>query len=217
MEENISPENRIFEVLKRNTLIVVLIGVGSVLSAIGLIQYFTSNSDRGVEFVAGAESKSQQVAGEVTTTQITVDVEGEVKIPGVYRLSKEARIKDALDAAGGLSSNADKEYISKKLNLAQKVTDGGKIYIPATGEGAPVKTGQTTDAFVSALVSEPQNSLIDINSASESQLDTLPKVGPVTAQKIIGNRPYASIEDLVSKKIVTQKTLDQIKDRITVQ
>lgn len=216
MEENISSENSIFEVLRRNIFIVVLIAVGSVLSVIGLIQYFASNSDHGVEFVAGAESKSQQVAGEATT-QITVDVEGEVKAPGVYRLSKEARVKDALDAAGGLSTNADQEYISKRLNLAQKIIDGGKIYIPAIGEGSPVQAGQTTDAFVSALASESQNSLIDINSASESQLDTLPKVGPVTAQKIIGNRPYASIEELVSKNVVTQKVFDGFKDKVTVQ
>jgi len=209
-------ENRIFEVLKRNIFIVVLIGVGSVLSVIGLIQYFTSNSNSGVEFVAGSESKSQQVAGESTAAQIAVDVEGEVKTPGVYKLSKDARIKDALDAAGGLGSNADQEYISKKLNLAQKVIDGGKIYIPAIGE-SPAQVVQAANAFVQAQTSEPQNSLIDINSAGESQLDTLPKVGPVTAQKIISNRPYTSIEDLVSKKIVTQKTLDQIKDRITVQ
>jgi competence protein ComEA len=148
-----------------------------------------------------------------------VDVEGQVQKPGVYKVSDGARLQDALIAAGGMSSIADREYISKHLNLAQKVVDGGKIYIPGIDE----KTTDTpvsidSDSNISSTNTLGDNSgLININSSSAEQLDTLPKVGAVTAQKIISGRPYISTDELVSKKILGQKTYDGLKDKITAE
>lgn len=109
-------------------------------------------------------------------------------------------------AAGGLSARADREWVAKNLNLAMKLTDGAKVYVPAFGEnaGAP----GSSEALVSGT--------ININTGSASELDGLPGVGPVTAQKIIDNRPYSSVQDLLSKKAVNQKVFDNIKDKISV-
>ena len=95
-----------------------------------------------------------------------------------------------------------------------------KVYIPALGEISTPSTN--TSVAVSSLVSEESTSefisgLININSASESELDTLPKVGPATAKKIITSRPYANIEELVVKKVLGQKTYEGLKDKITAE
>ncbi len=72
----------------------------------------------------------------IQAKQITIDVEGAVINPGIYKLNKDATIQDALIAAGGLSSNADRIQVAKSLILASKVVDGGKIYIPFVGDTA---------------------------------------------------------------------------------
>lgn len=152
---------------------------------------------------------------------IILDVEGAVMNPGVYELKKNARLQDALIAAGGLSDKADREKVAKGLNLASKVVDGGKIYIPFVGESSSVAIGGSTslaqagDSTDQSVMGD-QTGLININSATEQQLDSLPGVGIVTAGKIINNRPYARIEDLLSKKAVGQSVFGKIKDKISV-
>ena len=184
---------------------------------LGVFQYLASKSDSSdIEFIS-SENQTTDVKGVSTTNKISVDVEGKVLHPGVYTLSEGARIKDALIAAGGLSSSADRVYVSKHLNQAQKVIDGGKIYIPALGE---VKTANisvdtnTMEMSNSSASTVESIGMININTASESELDALPKVGPVTAKKIISARPYSNINELVSKKILGQKTFEGLKEKI---
>lgn len=131
---------------------------------------------------------------------IYVDVSGAVVKPGVYAVSSEARVGEVLKQAGGLTAKADPEFVAHSLNLAQKVTDGMKLYIPAKGESAPVQAGGGT---------------ININSASQSQLEALPGVGPVTAAAIISKRPYGDIAELQSKKVVSNAVYDKIKSKIS--
>lgn len=141
---------------------------------------------------------------------ITVDVSGAVNKSGVYQLQDGARIEDAIVAAGGFSNLANQEYISKYLNLAQKLSDGGKVYVPSEGEQAQAVSGGVI-AGVAA-----QGSNININTASESELDSLSGVGPVTASKIISGRPYETVEELLNKKIVSKAVFEKIKDQIVV-
>lgn len=144
--------------------------------------------------------------------QISVDVSGAVANPGVYQLSSESRVEDAIKTAGWFSEKANGEYISKYLNLAQKISDGMKIYIPVQGEsGVPSGGGAVTG------VSTNSNSgPINVNSASQSELEALPGIGPVTAAKIISGRPFQKTEDLLSRKIVPKNTFEKIKDSIVV-
>lgn len=137
---------------------------------------------------------------------ISVDVSGAVNKPGVYQLIMGSRIEEAISAAGGFSETANGEYISKYLNMAQKLSDGSKIYVPIAGETAG--TSATTGVMVEAKV--------NINTATQAELEALPGIGPVTASKIISDRPYQKVEDLFSKKIVSKAVFEKIKDSLVL-
>lgn len=134
---------------------------------------------------------------------ITVDVEGAVIHPGVYTLPGGARLEDAITAAGGLESDADEELFAKTMNRAMKLVDGGKIYVPSLSSPSLGTLGSVSN-------------LISVNTASQSELESLPGIGPVTAQKIIANRPYQTLEELVGKKAVGAALFEKIKDKISL-
>lgn len=191
--------------IREHYLPLLLMALGFVLLSGGLIYSLNANSGKpsdDIQFESGETVKDKNIE-----QKITIDVEGAVINPGIYSLSSSSRIKDALIAAGGLSSGADREWMEKNLNLALKLSDSAKIYIPRIGDPS---AGSGQEGVVSV------SGLININSASSSELDSLPGIGPITAQKIIDNRPYSSIEDLKSKKIVGQSVFDKIKDKIGV-
>lgn len=142
---------------------------------------------------------------------IKVDISGAVKNPGVYSLASTDRIEDLVKKAGGFESSASAEYISKQLNLSQKISDGQKVYIPFEGE--------SFDSLSSLKVvgsTGVGSSIVGINSGGLSELDTLPGVGPVTAQKIIDGRPYSEVNDLIIKKVVSKAVFEKIKDLVNV-
>lgn len=141
---------------------------------------------------------------------ITVDVSGAVNKPGVYQLKEGQRIEDAVSLAGGFSSDANSEYVAKVLNLATKLVDGSKIYVPKVGEGV------SSTSNVSGVSATNTATKININSASSSELDTLPGIGEVTAQKIISGRPYQTTDELLTKKVVSKSVYDKIKDQLVV-
>lgn len=142
---------------------------------------------------------------------IKIDVSGAVLNPGVYELKSSDRIQEALIKAGGLAENADRVWVAKNLNLAQKLTDGAKIYIPSQTENSNPSSGLSNLGDLGNL-----SHLININTASAEELDTLSGVGPATAQKIISGRPYETIDDLLNKKIVGKSVFEKIKDKISV-
>ncbi len=143
-----------------------------------------------------------------TQKTISVDVSGAVLKPGVYQLNEGSRIEDSIKAAGGFSDDSNKEYISKYLNMAQKLSDGTKIYVPLDGEMTVNTSGGTSAAGAST------QSKLNINTSSQSELETLSGIGPVTASKIISARPYQSIDELTSKKIVSKAVFEKIKDSL---
>ena len=148
----------------------------------------------------------------VSAGKVTVDVSGAVATPGVYQLGTDARVEDAIRAAGGLNDKANAEYISKSLNMAQKLTDGVKLYIPFEGDPTvPVISGSA-----GAVSGIRTSGIISINSASQAELEALPGIGPVTASKIISGRPYGKIEDLLNQKIVGKAVFEKIKDNISI-
>lgn len=158
----------------------------------GLIQLLSHKEDREA-IVLETAPKSE------LTEKIAIDVAGAVLKPGVYKLASDARIQDGLVAAGGISEDADRAWIDRYINLAAKVADGTKIYIPFKGENMVGNTSST----------------ININSASQSGLESLSGIGPVAAEKIIANRPYGAIDELLTKKVVGKSVFEKIKDHIT--
>lgn len=153
-----------------------------------------------------------------SSSTIFVDLQGAVEKPGVYELPVDARINDLLIRAGGLSASADREWVSKNINLAQKLTDGIKIYIPSRQEvnrfGGPGLS--TAVGGEVAGISAETSRKININTASQSQLESLWGIGKVRARAIIDNRPYQTIEELVSKAKIPQGVFEKIKNQITV-
>lgn len=187
--------------------------IGIVLLIIGLIQLYSSN--KSSSDVAEQQQKTNHNATQSASIlfSMQVDIEGAVVHPGVYKMSQNARVQDALIAAGGLSASADRQIVAKSLNLAAKLTDGIKVYVPKIGEeGAPSTIGSVNNQ---GTVLGQQTGPININSASADELDSLSGVGPVTAQKIIAGRPYGSVDDLLAKKVVSQSVFAKIKDKIT--
>jgi competence protein ComEA len=204
-----------YSLFLKNNWIALSVGiVGMMLLSYGLIGLLvSSSSSKDIIFEEGDKSSQETSNGSKNsnTKEIMVDVGGAVVSPGVYSLPQDSRIKDALIAAGGLSSTADRDWIAKNLNLAAKVIDAGKLYIPFTGENI-----RSASSYSSMGNSSVMSGLININSASEKELDSLSGIGPVTAQKIINGRPFQAVEDLLSKKIVSSKVFEQIKNKITV-
>ncbi|WKZ48770.1 MAG: helix-hairpin-helix domain-containing protein [Anaerolineales bacterium] len=146
-----------------------------------------------------------------TDTPIVVHITGAVPRPGVYALPKGARVQDAISAAGGFLADADKTGI----NLAQLLEDGEQLDIPF-GEGASlvIPTPEVEN------VDPGETELININTASQFQLESLPGIGPTTAQKIIDyreeNGPFSTIEEIMDVSGIGPGTFERIKDLITV-
>ncbi|MDQ3008343.1 MAG: helix-hairpin-helix domain-containing protein [bacterium] len=139
---------------------------------------------------------------------IIVDIRGAVDQPGVYKVKYGDRVAQAVAEAGGLSPAADARHVTQNLNLAERVSDGQKIYIPFASESAKISTAPSIN-------SESSNG-ISLNSAPQSVLESLPSIGEKRAASIIENRPYTNIDELISKEIVTEKIFAEIKSMVTL-
>jgi competence protein ComEA len=143
---------------------------------------------------------------------LVVDVEGAVVRPGLVSVPPGGRVGDAVELAGGFAANVDLEATAGMLNLAQEVTDGLKVVVPAIGAAAPVSGGTGT-------APDAAGGPIDLNRASEAQLDSLPGVGPATIAKIVAAReemPFATTDELRSRGIVGEATYDKLRELVTV-
>ena len=136
---------------------------------------------------------------------IYVDIKGAVFNPGVYKVENNTRLFQAIAKAGGLLEAAD----NNAINLSMLLKDEQVVYIPEEGEEFPNV----------AICSDDSNDLVNINTASKSQLETLPGVGPSTAQSIIdyreGNGEFSLIEDIMNVTGIGETTFNDIKDFIT--
>ena len=136
------------------------------------------------------------------TVEIVVDVAGAVVRPGLHRLRPGDRVGDAIEAAGGFAPRADLAASAVALNLAQPLEDGAKVLVPELGTARPSGSGGADDGR------------IDLNHASQSELESLPGIGPVTAGKIIESRSgerFDTVGELRSRGLVGEKVYEDIK------
>ena len=152
-----------------------------------------------------------------TPAPLRVYVSGAVKSAGVYRLPPDSLVVDAIEQAGGSADNADLVAI----NLAHPLTDGEQIYVPTLDEAgappAPITRGNTTIAGSQAPDNAAPNGPIDLNTATQEELESLPGIGPAMAQRIIDGRPYSTVDDLLNVKGIGDAKLEKIRPYVTVQ
>lgn len=196
------------EKLNEYRLPIGLLLVGGVLLVGGL---FSSNL---IQQKPKTDFPKQSIVSESSLSDVKIDVSGAVNNPGVFSLNKESRIEDAIKSAGGFSNQVSKEYVSKHLNLSQKISDGLKIYVPFEGEGVNGQFKIDNGQAVGMVAGVSAQAKIGVNSADQASLETLPGIGPVTAKKIIDNRPYSSLEELLSKKAVTKSVYTKILELV---
>jgi len=193
-----------------------VVGVGLVLVAIGAWQ-FVRPKEPVVEIVRQEGGGGD---GQGKGSELYVDIAGEVEKPGVYALPAGARIGEALTAAGGVASGADRGWVARFVNLAAPVSDGMKIYIPAEGEsggsGVSYASGASVVGGGESLGVEVGQGKVNINTASETELDALWGIGPARARDIITNRPYGSIEELTTRAGIPKNVYERIEDQVSV-
>jgi DNA uptake protein ComE-like DNA-binding protein len=184
----------------------VLFFVGGIfLSGISVL-----NFNGGGEDVLVVDEKGEGEAGEVV-----VEISGSVVSPGVYRVTGDARIEDVLVLAGGVTDEADLGWMEKSLNRASRVSDGQKIYIPCQSETVSA-SNQGGELEENSSVMGSSSGKVNINSASQSALEDLWGIGPVYAQKIIENRPYSNVEELITRGILKNNVYETNKDLLSV-
>ena len=185
-------------------VILLLVGAGGLFS----------KKEEAVEELAVVETTALAEKTEVSTTQeavIFVDIKGAVKNPGVYQMKSGDRVKDALDAAGGLTDEAD----SQKVNLAQRVEDQMVIVVPKVGEEATeMPTGVTSKET-------SKEERVNINTATVEELKTLKGVGEKKAEAIIEyrkkNGSFKTKEDLMKVRGIGKKLFESFQERIVTQ
>jgi competence protein ComEA len=147
--------------------------------------------------------------GTLPPGELQVYVTGAVNSPGVYPLGDGARWIDALEAAGGATSDAD----LTRVNLAKRALDEDEIVVPRIGE----TSGPTA---VAGAVQSP-GTLVDLNTATQDELESLPGIGEVRAQSIIQSRTtegaFAQVEDLVTRKLVPESVFEEIAALVVVR
>ena len=185
-------------------VLLLLVGVGGLFS----------KKEEAVEEVTVVETTMLAEKTEDSTTKeavIFVDIKGAVKNPGVYQMKAGDRVKDALDAAGGLTGEAD----SQKVNLAQRVEDQMVIVVPKVGEEATeIPAGATSKET-------PKEGKVNINTATVEELKTLKGVGEKKAEAIIEyrkkNGSFKTKEDLMKVRGIGKKLFESFQERIVTQ
>jgi competence protein ComEA len=166
---------------------------------------------RGVEEAPGSNA-DENFADEANQLEtVKVYITGQVVNPGVYSVSGDKRLVDAIEQAGGFTPQAD----LNRINLAAKVVDEGMYYVPAVDEEV------LPDLLSLQSNGREKTGKVNINHADQSQLETLTGIGPAKAQKIIEYRNehggFNSIEEIMNVSGIGEKTFESIKDQISVR
>ena len=164
-----------------------------------------------VETVRGAPAAVESVAA--ASARIVVHVEGAVVFPGVHDLAEGSRVHDAIDAANGLTADADRS----RLNLAAPLADGQRVWVPAVGEPEPSVVGPSDPG---GSPGGSSGSLVNLNTADSAALETLPGIGPSIAAAIIRHREqhgaFSRVEGLLEVPGIGEAKLEQLASLVSV-
>ena len=196
---------------------------------------FSSGSDDEIESAVVSAAKEEAESPEEESVEeeglkedaeaeeIFVDVGGSVKEPRVVCIPKGSRVFEAIEAAGGVTENAETKY----LNMAEECTDGEKIYVPDLQEISEAESdGAGSELFSSEFesaqtgASSESEGKININTATSEELQTLDGIGPAMASRIIeyrqANGSFESVDDLTNVSGIGEKTLQKLEPNVCV-
>jgi competence protein ComEA len=204
-----------------SSIVKVGIIVGGAIACAGLAVVLALGSGGGSVSIEGGAPLVADGSGAVASpsdrtagVDLVVEIVGAVPNPGVYRLPAGSRVGDLVRMAGGYGPRVDTERAEQELNLAAPVTDGEHIRVPSRDDTTAVaQPGGETG-------SDPGGGgLVDINAATQAELEVLPGVGPATAEKIIAAReeaPFGAVEELRSRGVLGEKTFEKLRALMTV-
>jgi len=215
------PSERAAPALGTSTIVkAVAIGGAAVACAIAAFILAAGNGEGTVTIEGGAPlsidagAAPSGSAGAVVGSELVVEIVGAVPAPGVYRLPAGSRVGDLVQLAGGYGPRVDTARAEQELNLAAPLRDGDHLRVPSRDDIAAGATSGSPGTGATA------GGLVDLNRATQSELEALPGVGPATAEKIIGAReeaPFAAVEDLRTRGILGEKTFEKLRDLVTVR
>lgn len=187
---------------------VLVITAVAVAVAIGIVRSIAAPAEEVGPLPSSVVASTSPVREGV----LYVHVSGAVSAAGLYRLDHGARVVDAVAAAGGFADDADRDAV----NLARPVSDGEQLHVAREGESPPpgsAAPGETVGGGASG-------GLVNLNTADATALDTLPRIGPALAARIIAwrdaNGRFTSVEDLLAVSGIGEKMLDALRDLVTV-
>jgi len=210
------------------TLFIIL--GGTVLMVQGANAQKNSNVIKSTDIIQLSQTNTDPAQTDKKPEEIIFDIEGAINTPGVYKIPIGSVLIDAINKAGGLSVEADNERIARELNQASVIGNNAKLYIFKNSD-KDIQVVNNTNNLVSNssaslaannnLNSQASTTKINLNKATLQELDTLPKIGPVLAQRIIdwrdANGGFEVIEDLKKVKGIGDSTFEGLKDLIIIE
>lgn len=211
-----------YKSLLQNKQSVIRVAVIILLILASLFLFLYQTGESGKEKKAAMQTESEnlsEIKTDIPSGYIIVDVAGEVQSPSVVELPIDSRVNDAIEAAGGLTKDAD----ISQINRAAALSDGEKIFIPAKSVQTDVEVNgdePNTSDYGADPDQAAQSGKININQAEASKLQEIPGVGPVTAEKIIAYRKenglFRKLEDLKKVSGIGDKTFEKMQPYICI-
>lgn len=193
----------------------IFLGVIILLLIIGMVIY-SNHNDNYNEITSEDVYLNVKANNAIEESIVIVHITGEVNNPGIVKIAQNSRLVDVIEAAGGLTGNAD----INKINLAYIISDGQKIYIPNINENIENYINNEPGEGIIDDTNLGNNTLVNINTATQTELETLTGIGPSIALKIINyrkeNGKFKNIEDIKNVPGIGDSKYESIKNNICV-